>query len=335
MTEPSEPRPETRSIRQRLPGVVEHYGLVGAFAIVIVLFSALSPKFATFANFASILGSQAVLVLLTLALLIPLRAGDTDLSCAAVCSLAGMVVAVLNVREGVPIEIAIAAALIACAFVGLVNGVLAIYFGIDTFIITIGTQTFLSGMILLLSNNQTIAGVSEGLVEAVFGFRPFGIPMAFFYGLAACILLWYVFEHTSLGVRILFVGRNRNVAALSGIRVPLVRIGCLVGCSLLSGISGIVYAGSTGSADPASAFTFLLPAFAGCFLGATTIIPGQFNAVGSFIAVYFLVTGITGLAILGASAWVQPAFYGGALVISVVLSRLTRRRVEQQLLYLA
>ena len=44
---------------------------------------------------------------------------------------------------------------------------------------------------------------------------------------------------------------------------------------------------------------YLLPAFAAAFLGSTTIKPGQFNVWGSFVAVYFLVTGVTGLQLLG------------------------------------
>ena len=39
-------------------------------------------------------------------------------------------------------------------------------------------------------------------------------------------------------------------------------------------------------------------------------------SIGSVIAVYFLVTGITGLSILGVSTFVQDLFYGGALIVA-------------------
>jgi ribose transport system permease protein len=48
------------------------------------------------------------------------------------------------------------------------------------------------------------------------------------------------------------------------------------------------------------------------------------------LAVYFLVTGITGLVFLGVSTFVQDIFYGGALVLAVTLSQLVRGREEQQ-----
>lgn len=73
----------------------------------------------------------------------------------------------------------------------------------------------------------------------------------------------------------------------------------------------------------------MLPAFAAAFLGATSVTPGRFNPIGSVLAVYFLVTGITGLSILGISTFVQELFYGGALVVAVILSQLVRGRQEQ------
>ena len=83
------------------------------------------------------------------------------------------------------------------------------------------------------------------------------------------------------------------------------------------------------AADPLSGLTFLLPAFAAAFLGATSISPGRFNPWGSTIAVYFLVTGITGLTILGIETFVQNLFYGGGLVLAVALSQLVRKREAQ------
>ena len=115
------------------------------------------------------------------------------------------------------------------------------------------------------------------------------------------------------------------MARLSGLRVDRVRVGALVTGGLLAGVAGVMYTGTSGSADPTSGPTFLLPVFAGAFLGATTILPGRFNAWGTLIATYFLATGITGLQFLGAQNYVQQLFYGGALVVAVGLSQLANR----------
>lgn len=308
----------------------ERFGLVIAWIAVIVVFGAIRPDtFLSWANFSTILGSQAVLVVVTLGLIIPLTAGDYDLSIASVLTLSAMLVAVLNVWVGIPIGFAILLALAAGMSVGFLNGFFVIYFRIHSLIVTLGMGTFIHGLTLWFSDTQTISGVSINLVRAVIITRFLGVPLAFYYALILAIVIWYVFSYTALGQRLLFVGRGREVARLSGINVDRMRWGCLVVSSFLGALAGVIYAGTIGAADPNSGLTYLLPAFAAAFLGATSIQPGRFNPIGSVIAVYFLVTGITGLSILGVSTFVQDLFYGGALIVAVTLSQIVRGREER------
>jgi ribose transport system permease protein len=307
--------------------LLERGGLVVAWVAAIALFGALSPDvFLTGANFSTIFGSQAVLAVLALALVVPLTAGDYDLSVAGVLSLSSMLVAVLNAQHHVPLAIAILAALGAGALVGAVNGAFAARFEIDPFIITLGTGTILQGLVLWLSDSATISGVSTTLSDAVITTRFLGVSLGFWYGLVLCAALWVVFEYTPLGRRLLFVGRGRRVAALSGFNLRRLRWGALIASGTIAAFAGVLYAGVTGGADPSSGASYLLPAYAAAFLGATAIVPGRFNPWGAVIAVYFLVTGITGLTILGAASWVQDVFYGSALVLAVALSTWSRRR---------
>jgi ribose transport system permease protein len=321
-----EPRARTRA-RLTPAKAVERFGLVAAWLIVIGVFSALRPDtFMTSANFSTILGSQAVLVVLTLGLTLVLTTGDYDLSIGGTLSLSAMLIAVLNAKHGWPIGAAILVALAAGAAVGAVNGMFVLVFGVDSFIVTLGTGTVLQGIVLWISDSTTISGVSNTLVDAVVGSSLLGVPVAFYYGLVLCVVLWYVFEYTTLGRRMLFVGRGRRVSRLSGIDVRRVRWGALVATGVISAFAGVLYAGTTGGADSTSGASFLLPAFAAAFLGATTIVPGRFNPWGTIVAVYFLVTGITGLTILGVQSYVQQLFYGGALVLAVALSQYPRRK---------
>jgi ribose transport system permease protein len=316
-------------VRARLKpaDLIERYAVLAAWGIVIAVFGALRPDtFLTASNFQTIFGSQAVLVVVTLGLLIPLAAGDYDLSVASNIALCSMLVAVLNVNHEWPIGMAILAALAAGLLVGIINGALVVLFGISSLIVTLGTGTFIQGIVLWISDSNTISGISTALVDNVIVNRLFGIPLGFYYGLALCVVVWYVFDFTPLGRRLLFVGRAANVARLSGIRVARVRWGALAASGVISAFAGVLYSGTTGGADPSSGNSFLLPAFAAAFLGTTTIAPGRFNPWGSFVAVYFLVTGITGLQLLGVQSFVQQLFYGGALILAVVFSQLARRR---------
>lgn len=309
---------------------LKRYALIVAWAALIVVFGVLEPDtFLTTGNFATILGSQVSILVLTLALLIPLTAGDYDLSIAYNLTFSAMIVAIFNVDHGWPILAAIALALVVGGLIGFINGALVTLFNLNSFIVTLGTGTFIYGLVFWVSDSRTISGVSDSLVTAVSGERLLGIPLGFYYGVLLCIVVWYVFEFTPLGRRLLVVGRGRSVAKLSGIRVSRMRWGALVASGVLAALAGVVYTGTTGAADPTSGTSFLLPAFAAAFLGATTIAPGRFNPIGAFVAVYFLITGITGLQLLGASTYVQQLFYGGALVLAVVLSQLVHGRNNQ------
>ncbi len=328
--EPVERGPQPTKKGLNLGDYAERFALVGAWLVVIVVFSILAPNtFFNVRNFTTMFGTQTTLVMLALALLIPLTAGDYDLSVAATLTMSGMVVAVLNANHGVPIGVAIVVALALGALIGFINGFFVMVFDIDPFIVTLGTGTVILGLTLWISGSQTISGVSNWLSSWVVERRLFGISLEFYYGLLLCVLLWYIFDFTAVGRRILFVGRGTNVARLSGIRVGRVRWGCFIAAGIIAAAAGVLYTGTAGASDPTSGSTFLLPAFAAAFLGSTTITPGRFNPWGTFIAVYFLATGITGLAILGVQTWVQNVFYGGALVIAVSASQVVKKRHER------
>lgn len=314
--------------RRRGPtGRLEAMALPLAWLTVIVLFSILeTDTFFTWANAASILASQAVLVVVTLGLIVPLVAGDLDLSIGSVVGMSALIIAILNVQYGWNIWAAIVVALVAGMVVGLANGLLAVLLGIDSLIVTLGMSTLLAGVALWVSDANTIIGVDQTLIDVVISYRLFGIPLEFYYAIGFALVLWYVFAFTPLGQRLLVVGRNREVARLSGMRVSTLRIGALVTSALVAALGGVLIAGTSGSAGPTTGLDLLLPAFAAAFLGSTTIKPGRFNPWGTVIAVYFLVTGITGLQLLGLQSFVQNIFYGGALILAVSFSQIIRRR---------
>lgn len=303
------------------PGVGARFGLLATWLAVIVVFSVLKPDvFFAVSNFRSILSSQAILLVLTLGLLPALAAGEYDLSAAGVLGVSLVLIGWLNVVHHWPIGAAIAVALAAGVLVGLANAFFVVVIGIESIVVTLGMGTLLAGAAIGI-NNLSIGGISDALVR-VSRTQVLGLQAIFYYGLALTVLMWYVFRYTPLGRYLYFVGAGRNVARLSGIRVDLIRAGTLVTASVFAAVAGVLLAGLLGSSDPTIGPTFLLPAFASAFLGSTAITPGRFNPWGAFIAVYFLVTGITGLQLLGLSGWIEQAFYGGSLVIAVTFSKL-------------
>jgi ribose transport system permease protein len=305
----------------------EKYGLIGAWALLILGFGLFAPTMFTWPPYAAMLGLNAIIVVLTLGLTVPLTAGDFDLSVASTLTLSAMLVAILNVKLGAPIPVAVAVALAAGIVVGAVNAFFVLYFRIHSLIVTLGVGYFLNGVVLWTSNSAVVFGISlTPLIKVVFSTKFLGVALLFWYALILTVVLWYVFEYTAAGRRLLFVGRGREVARLSGVKVERVRALSLIASGLIAAFAGVLYTGMRGSADPSSGLQFLLPAFAAAFLGSTAIFPGRFNAWGAFVAVYFLSTGILGLNFLGADSFVQNLFYGGGLVVAVSISQLLRKR---------
>jgi ribose transport system permease protein len=113
---------------------------------------------------------------------------------------------------------------------------------------------------------------------------------------------------------------------LAGVRVRAYLFIALVVSSVVAACAGVIVTAQVNSGSPTTGPSYLLPAYAAAFLGATQIRPGRMNVVGLLIANYMLATGVTGLQLGGARFWIPDLFNGAALVIAVGLSGLTVRR---------
>ena len=314
--------------RDAISAAAGRYGVVLAWGALIAFFGILlGSSFLAVTTFQTIFGTQAVLLILSLGLMVALVVGEFDLSIVGAMSISVMIIGVLNVQHGWPIWLAVLAALGSGLAIGIINALLVVKIGIDSIVVTLGAGTFWSGIGYGIYAT-TIPGVDAHLSTAV-NTRLFGLPLGFYYALALTGALWYVIALTPLGRYLHFVGANRTVSHLSGIRVDVIRGGSLIASATFASFAGIVLVGMLGASTPSASSTYLLPAFAAVFLGTTTIQVGKFNPWGTFVAVYFLITGITGLQLYGFSGWVVDVFYGGSLVAAVALSRLFARRSAQ------
>jgi ribose transport system permease protein len=306
---------------------MESLALPAIWIVMIIVFAIAEPgSFISSENAANVFGSNAALLMVAIAALLPFVVGDFDFSVGAVSGLSAMVIADLNVNHHVGIVLACVIGVAIGLGTGGINAVAILTFETDPFIITLATGTIATGVVYAISGSDTIAGTSLGLTQIVFNDELLGIPLEFYFALAIVAIAWYWMRLTPSGQRALFVGQSREVARLTGIRVKRVRAWTFLASGLIAGLSGVIAVGAASSADPTSGPALLLPAFAAAFLGMTTIEPGRFNAVGTTIAVFFLATGVDGLQLLGVQDWVQDVFYGAVLVIAVTASRLLQRQ---------
>ncbi|MCL2768668.1 MAG: ABC transporter permease [Solirubrobacterales bacterium] len=307
---------------------VERYALVGLWGVMIAVYSSIEPSiFDTSGTFQTIFGSQAAYVFLAMAFLCTVIVGDfVDLSVASILGLCATLVPVLSVFDHLPVALAatIAVAVGACA--GAFNGLLVVYLGVDTIVVTLGMSTLLSGIALAISNLSAVSGLSASFGKLTLT-ELWGLPLSFYYGLALALVFAYVLAFTPLGRHMRFVGSNREVSRLAGIRVDRIRFGAFLTAGLLSGLGGVVVAAGLGGFDPSSAITYLLPTVAAVYLGTAVVRPGEFTPIGALIGVYFLATGVLGLQELGLAGWISDVFYGGTLIVTVTFTTLLRGRL--------
>jgi ribose transport system permease protein len=226
----------------------------------------------------------------------------------------------------VPEWLAVIIALAVGATAGGVNAFVIVKLAIDPIVTTLGMSVLLLGIAQAISNLVAVTGLSSGLANAAV-YNVLGLPISFYYGLIVAITFAVVLAFTPLGRHMTFVGANREVARLSGIKVQRIRYGAYIFSGLSSGVAGVLLAASVGGFDPSTSGSYLLPALAATFLGTAVVRPGTFNPIGTLITIYFLVTGIVGLQLLGYSSWVSNVFYGAALIIAVTVSTIARSRL--------
>jgi len=111
------------------------------------------PNYLRGLNLANILDSASLVGIVVTFTTLVLISGNFDLSVGSVAAFGAIVT--LSVGQHHSIYLAIFLAVGAGAFCGLVNGVLVQYVGINAFIVTLGTLTAISGLVLVISNGQS------------------------------------------------------------------------------------------------------------------------------------------------------------------------------------
>ncbi|MDN3359082.1 ABC transporter permease [Actinomadura sp. DC4] len=304
------------------------FAVVVIWILMIGVYGLFEPdRFMTRETFQTIFSSQQALVFLTAALLCTVCVGEfVDLSVASNLGLAAIVVPVLVVHHGWNPLMASVVAIAVGAAAGAVNGWLVVRLGVNTIVVTLGMGTLLLGVGLWISGLTAISGLSAGFGDIALK-NLAGLPLSFYYGVVLVLIFAYVVDRTPLGRHMRFVGANREVSRLAGVRVKRIRFGAFVFAGLICGVGGVLASAATGGFDPTVSQSYLMPTFAATFLGTAVIQPGRFNPIGTFVAVYFLATGILGLQLFGVAGWVSDVFYGGVLVVAVTISTLLRARV--------
>jgi ribose transport system permease protein len=325
---------EGRRGNRRLSEFAATYGLAIVFVLVVALFAVLRPHtFLTSGNINNILISQSVTALLALAVMVPLTTKQFDLSVGYHVGMAQVLVIGLQVNNGMPWELAVVVVIAIGLLAGAVNGLLVTVFKIDSFIATMGTGTLLFGISNWYTGGQQIVGMDLAAGFIDLSRIADGIPLPAVFVAAIAIVLWLVTEYLPMGRSLYVIGANPRAASLTGIHVGRHIAGAFMASGLLCGIAGVLLGSILQTGTPSVGAEYLLPAFAGALLGATSIRPGRVNVGGTILGILVLAFSFSGVQQMGASFYVEYFFNGGILIVAVGLSvyaAARRRRMSTQ-----
>lgn len=312
-----------------------------ALAVLLAVFSLLSPAFLTPANLVILLKHVAINGILAVGMTFVILTGGIDLSVGSVAGLAGMVAGGL-LTEGLVLPplgvkiyfhtwLVVAVALLVGAAVGVLNGVLVTRFRVAPFIATLGMLYVARGLALLRSGGATFPNLHGRPEWGNTGFPWLGaatilhVPVVIWIVAALAALAAVTAAHTPFGRRVYAIGGNERAAELSGVRVLRVKLAVYVISGFCAALAGVIIASQLVAAHPATGETFELNAIAAVVLGGTSLFGGRGSIGGTMVGALVIGVLADGLVLLGVSEFWQIVIKGVVIVLAVILDQFQQR----------
>lgn len=202
--------------------------VVVGLVVISVVFTSLNPIFLAPNNLVNLLYDSATVGLISLGVVCVLLLGEIDLSIGSMSGLSSAILGVLWINSGLPVAVAILAALVMGALVGLLYAVLYNRFGMPSFVAT------LSGLLALLGFQLYLLGTTGSIN------LPYDSPLVHF-GQILIMPAWVSYLLALLpGVVMLYSGTRimarRRAANLSAkpMRTLAVKAGALTAALLVA-----------------------------------------------------------------------------------------------------
>lgn len=296
----------------------EYTVLIAVWVILILLFGLLTDNFLNPRTFAALANRIPPLAIVAAGMTLVIVSGGIDLSVGSVLGLCGGIAGAALVDLHLPLWVAIAAATGAGFVAGGVNGLITVWFGVPSFIVTLGMLEIARGLAYLTTASQTvyIGAAVEGL-SAPLG--TIGVSWSFLIAILVIAAAQVVLSRTVFGRYLVAIGTNEQAVRLAGINPAPVKAAAFVALGAMTGLAAIFYTSRLGSADPNAGAGLELSAIAAVVIGGTSLAGGRGSVVNTFFGVLIIATLEAGLAQLGASDPIKRVITGSVIVAAVVL----------------
>ena len=309
--------------RRRIIEQLQGEGLVLVLIVVFVVMWASSQFFLTEQNLLTAASVVSVLGVMAVAETLLVIAGEIDISIGSVMAATSVLMGVM-VGAGINVWLAAIIGLLFSGAVGVVNGVITVYFKINSLVTTLGTYSIFLGLAYAVSNTATVSISGSGF--GVLGSGKVGsIPVPVFFFLGLWLIGLAVARWTALGRHIYATGDSYDAAVRSGIQANRLRMGLFMATSLSAGLAGIITTSELGSAAPQIGDPYLLSVVTAVILGGASLRGGRGTMLGTLVAVAILGVLQNGFALLQFSTYLEDTVLGSLLIVAVLTDRLVRR----------
>lgn len=297
--------------------------LIGA----VVVASNLSPFFS---DLRFILESSTYYIefaIVALVLTLVIISGEIDLSPAAMMALSACVFA-WCFQAGLPIGLAMPAAVLAGLAMGAFNGLLVVVLQLPSIIATIGTLTLYRGLAQVLAGDRSIGDFPAWFIGI--DYRAIGIvPVPVILFAVVAVLLALLLGATVVGRQIYQIGTSELAARHAGIRVRRIKMGLFLAMGVTSALAGLLTASRLASVRYDMAAGGELQMVLMAMLGGTYIFGGRGTIQGTFLAAWLLVIIATGMTVANFAITSQLIVMGLLLIVSIIATNAIYARTQR------
>jgi ribose/xylose/arabinose/galactoside ABC-type transport system permease subunit len=280
-----------------------------------------SEAFLTVRNLRSVLVGFSFVAIATLGQLLVILAGRIDLSAGSVMGLAGMVSA-LALASGIDSTLAVPIGVAVGAIAGLVNGLFSVSFGINAFIVTLGTMQVARGITIALTEGDTVSGFPDHFLAL--GSTWAGLPVPIWILLALAAVLAGLLRHTGFGRELFAIGGNEMAARLAGVAVKKIVFTAFIVSGAAAGLAGVLVTARLGAALGNAATGYELTIIASVVIGGASLAGGKGSVSGVLLGAMLIALVNNALVLLTVPTYWQQAFIGAVIIGAALIDRIRR-----------
>ncbi|MGJ4857982.1 ABC transporter permease [Labrys sp. La1] len=311
-------------------GNMRELGLLLIILALCVVMSFASPYFLTWTNLRAMTMSFAVEGIVVVGMTVLLIVGAIDLSVGSVVCIA-MVIGGWLFLAGVDPWLASAMAILACSAIGAAMALAVTRIGLHSFIVSLAFMVIIRGLCLAITGGTPLSLFS---LPPSFKFigqgSVYGVPVVILIFLAVVVTFDLLLRKATLFRRVFYTGSNERAAAYSGIRTARVKFFCIVLCSTLAGVAGVIYMARFGAATPTFGVGMELNIIAAAVIGGASLNGGSGTILGAILGMALLSVVSSSLILLDVSPYWQDTIRGLILFAAVAFDHLLHKRKQAQ-----